>query len=99
MTQDLLEKPAPVPDLPTADPEALIEEARQRARRRRLRTLAAVLALIALGGGTYWIIRGVGSNSPAVEHLPNGPIANVRAFIGRGTLRVHLTRQALDSRW
>jgi hypothetical protein len=86
MTQDLLEKPAPVVDPLTVEPEALIEEARQRARRRRLRTLAAVLALIAIGGGAYWIIRGPGHNSPGVEKHPNGPIVNASAFTGHGTL-------------
>ena len=86
MTQDLLEKPAGVADQHAVDPEALIEEARQHARRRRLRTLAAVLTLGAIGGATYGIIRTVTSDSTAVEHLPNGPFINSRAFAGHGTL-------------
>lgn len=85
MIHDLLERPAPAVEPPAVDPEALIEEARQRARRRRLRTLAASLALIAIFGSAYWVIRG-DSNGPSLEHLPNGPIVNVRAFAGRGTL-------------
>lgn len=86
MTQDLLEKPTQRTDPPAVDPEALIREARERARRRRLRALGAVLALAAIGGAAYGVIRGTNSNSNATAHLPNDPIVNVRAFAGHGTL-------------
>lgn len=86
MTLDLLENPVPVADPHAVDPEALIEEARQRARRRRLRTLAALLALAAIGGGAYGVIHNTVSHSTVVEHLPNGPYVNVHAFSGHGTL-------------
>ena len=88
MTHDLLEKPAQTStrNTPVVDPEALIQEARERARRRRLRALAIVLALIVIGGGAYGIIRLDGDTSPAIEHVPNGPIVNLRAFSGHGSL-------------
>lgn len=86
MTQDLLEQPTFVEGPETVDPEALIEEARQRARRRRLRTLAAILALAAIGGLSYTVIRYSAGNGVATDHIPNGPAVNARAFAGHGTL-------------
>lgn len=88
MTRDLLEKPAQtsVGETDIADLEALIQEARKRARHRRLRALAIFLALSVSGAGAYGIISLVGANTTAIEHVPNGPIVNLRAFAGHGTL-------------
>ena len=54
-----------------ADLEALIEEARQRARRRRQRNVAVVLAAIVLGGCLYWLLGSVQAGSgPVVASRP-----------------------------
>jgi hypothetical protein len=53
MTVDLLERPAdtaPAIDTPVVDPEALIEEARRRARRRRIGIASIVLGIAAAAG-------------------------------------------------
>jgi dipeptidyl aminopeptidase/acylaminoacyl peptidase len=86
MTQDLLEQPTFVEDAEAVDPEALIEEARQRARRRRLFTFAAILALAAVGSLSYAVIRHGGGNSVVTDHIPHGLVVNARAFVGHGTL-------------
>jgi hypothetical protein len=52
--------PAPV-DLPPLEPEALIEEARRRARRRRLRNLAGILSACF---GTLWLYSLLGGGGP-----------------------------------
>ena len=64
--------------------EALIPEARRRARRRRIRWVAAVSLLAGLGAAAY---AAVGSRSGGVtgESAPH-PFVNVRAFKGRGEL-------------
>jgi Tol biopolymer transport system component len=49
-----------------ADLEALIEEARQRARRRRQRNVAVVLAAMVLGGCLYWLLGSVQAGSGPV---------------------------------
>jgi len=53
------------------DPEALIEEARRRTRRRRLKYAAAGLGALLIGGGIYAGLEATGG-SPAVHAVPPG---------------------------
>jgi len=53
------------------DPEALIEEARRRTRRRRLKYAAAGLGALLIGGGIYAGLEATGG-SPAVQAVPPG---------------------------
>jgi WD40-like Beta Propeller Repeat len=64
--------------------EALIREARRRARRRRVRRLAVVAVLIGTGAGIYAVLGG-GSGGVITESAMH-PYANLRAFKGQGEL-------------
>ena len=69
------------------EPEALIEEARARGRRRRRFTAA----IVALAAGGVALAFGVARHGPAPAHavaqpLPRGVFANTKAFAGHGRL-------------
>jgi dipeptidyl aminopeptidase/acylaminoacyl peptidase len=71
----------------TNDAEALIKEARERQRRRRLRFAAVVVALVASAGIAYGIVRLDGDGAAhAVARLPDGPVVHLSAFGNRGEL-------------
>ena len=53
------------------DPQALIEEARRRTRRRRLKYAGAGIAALLMGGGIYAGLEATGG-SPAVQAVPPG---------------------------
>jgi sugar lactone lactonase YvrE len=66
MTVDLLERPAdtaPADDTPLVDPEALIEEARRRARRRRIGIASIVLGVAATAGPVALLTSNVGRDT------------------------------------
>src|ERR1700689_4213214 len=66
-------------------PDALIEEARRRTRRRRVqRVTVGVLALAAALVG--YALAGGGGAPRVVQESTNTPFANLRAFAGRGEL-------------
>jgi hypothetical protein len=66
------------------DPEALIEEARRRARLRRRRVAAlATLALVAAAASAYGVSSG---GAGVVAQTATTPFASLRAFAGRGEL-------------
>jgi hypothetical protein len=72
-------------ELVAADPEALLEEARQRARRRRRQraaTLVTLLLVAAAVGG--WVASR--SGGAGVVQTASTPFANLRAFAGHGEL-------------
>jgi hypothetical protein len=63
--------PAPA----VADPEALIEEARQRTQRRRRRYALALVAGAAAGLGIYFGLAGGGTSAPPTDALASPPAA------------------------
>jgi hypothetical protein len=68
----------------TPSPEALIEEARHRTRRRRSRRLAALLALAGVAAGGYALLT---PGAPGViRGTADSPFANARAFSDHGEL-------------
>ena len=75
---------APPLSPPAQDPAALIEEARDR-QRRRWRGIAAVLFLVAAAAIAAFDVLGR-SSTPAIERVPNGPVVNLRALSGHGRL-------------
>lgn len=71
---------------PVFDLDLLVREARARQRRRRLRLLAGLLALVGVGGLVYGSVGAGGRSGLGVEAIPNGPVVNLRAFAGQGRL-------------
>jgi hypothetical protein len=72
---------------PTVDPEALIEEARQRQRGRRRRGAAIALAVVAAGALAFGIVRLVSGGSARVTgDTPKGVFVDRSAFAGHGVL-------------
>src|SRR5579862_4450044 len=67
------------------DPDALIREARRRQRRRRL-AVAVAVGLAAVGATVYAVVAAGGGGPASIEHVPNGPTVNVRAFRDHGRL-------------
>jgi hypothetical protein len=72
---------------PAVDPEALIEEARQRQRQRWRRTTASGAILLVAGALAFGIIRLVsGGNARVAGETPNGLLVNRSSFAGHGLL-------------
>jgi hypothetical protein len=72
---------------PAVDPEALIEEARQRQRSRRRRAAAIVLVVVAAGALAFGIVRLVsGGGARVAADTPKGLFVDRSAFAGHGVL-------------
>ena len=86
-------RPREVDAPPQPDPlEALIEEARQRARRRRRRGWGAVVALVAIAGVLTLIVRDGGPNaSEGVTRGESVPLAKTRVTMHNGPLAIMAT--------
>ena len=72
---------------PIVDPEALIEEARQRQQRRRRRIAGALVVAVAVGALAFGVVRVVSSGGGNVaESNPKGLFVDRGAFAGHGLL-------------
>jgi len=70
-------RPGPAVPVPHEDPEALIEEARRRARRRRLTYAASALFLAGAGASAFFGFGGVGHPGAASAVAPSGHVARL----------------------
>ncbi len=70
-----------VSDAPAENPEALIKEARRRARRRR-----GIATVLLIAGAALAYLASTGGGAGIVRETAASPFVNVRAFGGEGEL-------------
>jgi dipeptidyl aminopeptidase/acylaminoacyl peptidase len=86
MAPTLLETPPAQITRPAPDPEALIQEARDRQWRRRRRLAAIVVVLVAATTASVVALSALHDTSSALERVPGGPTVNIAAFTHHGRL-------------